>query len=130
MTTKADDRPVILWFRQDLRLADNPALRHAIDTGRPVLPVFILDEAPEVRPPGDASRWWLDNSLRALDASLRARGSRLILRRGDSEAELRRLIDQTGADTLFMNRRFEPEAFARDADIAHALEVDGVHCRG
>ena len=130
MTTKADDRPVILWFRQDLRLADNPALRHAIDTGRPVLPVFILDEAPEVRPPGAASRWWLDKSLRALDASLRARGSRLILRRGDSEAELRRLIDQTGADTLFMNRRFEPEAFARDADIAHALEVDGVHCRG
>src|SRR5690606_14569640 len=69
-------------------------------------------------------------SLRALDAALRTRGGRLVLRRGDSEAELRRLIDQTGADQVFMNRRFEPEAFTRDVDIAHALRHDGVECHG
>src|SRR5690606_22853104 len=57
-------------------------------------------------------------------------GGRLILRRGDSEAELRRLIEQTGADQVFMNRRFEPDAFTRDADIAHALKVEGVDCHG
>ncbi|WP_292066098.1 cryptochrome/photolyase family protein [Brevundimonas sp. UBA7664] len=130
MTTEADDRPVILWFRQDLRLADNPALVHAVETGRPVLPVFILDRNPALRPTGAASLWWLDKSLRALDASLRDRGSRLILRRGDSEAELRRLIDETGADAVFMNRLFEPDAFARDADIAHGLEAEGVTCKG
>ena len=130
MTTKADDRPVILWFRQDLRLADNPALTHAAETGRPVVPVYILDQGSRVRPMGAASLWWLDKSLRALDAALGERGSRLILRRGDSEAELRRLIDETGAGAVFMNRLFEPDAFARDADIAHGLRIEGVECKG
>ena len=128
MTTEAD-RPVILWFRRDLRLRDNPALAQAVQTGRPITPVYILDPALG-RTPGAASRWWLDKSLRALDAALQARGSRLILRRGDSEAELRRLIEETGADAVFMNRLFEPDAFARDADIAHALRAEGVECRG
>ncbi|MBU1386092.1 MAG: DNA photolyase family protein [Alphaproteobacteria bacterium] len=130
MTTKADDRPVILWFRQDLRLADNPALTHAVESGRPVVPVYILDQGARVRPMGAASLWWLDKSLRALDADLRQRGSRLILRRGDSEAELRRLIEETGAGAVFMNRLFEPDAFARDADIAHGLQAEGIDCRG
>ena len=130
MTTEAEAQPVILWFRQDLRLADNPALTHAVGTGRPILPLYILDQGPATRQTGAASLWWLDKSLRALDDSLRSRGSRLILRRGDSEAELRRLIDETGADAVFLNRRFEPDAFARDADIAHALQADGVACKG
>ena len=130
MTTEADDRPVILWFRQDLRLADNPALTPAAETGRPIIPVYILDEGSAVRPPGAASLWWLDKSLRALDAALRSRGSRLILRRGDSEAELHRLIAETGAGAVYMNRLFEPDAFERDADIAHALKADGVECKG
>ncbi|WP_143276848.1 deoxyribodipyrimidine photo-lyase, partial [Brevundimonas diminuta] len=123
-------RPVILWFRRDLRLTDNPALTAAIATGRPILPVYILDESGEGRRLGAASLWWLDKSLRALDAALSGRGGRLILRRGDSEAELRRLIDETGADQVFMNRRFEPDAFARDADIAHALKAEGVDSHG
>lgn len=122
--------PVILWFRRDLRLGDNPALAAALAAKRPILPVYILDESGEGRGPGAASGWWLDKSLRALDAALRRRGGRLILRRGDSEAELRRQIDETGADQVFMNRRFEPEAFARDADIAHDLQEEGVACHG
>lgn len=130
MTTEAEAQPVILWFRQDLRLADNPALAHAMKTGRPILPLYILDQGPATLQTGAASLWWLDKSLRALDAALRARGSRLVLRRGDSEAELRRLIDETGADAVFLNRRFEPDAFARDADIAHGLQADGVACKG
>ncbi len=130
MTTKADDRPVILWFRQDLRLADNPALGHAVKSGRPVVPVYILDQGSRVRPMGAASLWWLDKSLRALAASLKQHGAELILRRGDSESELRRLIEQTGASTVAMNRLFEPDAFARDADIAHGLQADGIECKG
>jgi len=130
MTTEADDRPVILWFRQDLRLADNPALCHAIGTGRSIVPVYILDQDPGADPMGAASLWWLDKSLRELDAALKDRGSRLILRRGDSEAELRRLVDETGAGAVFLNRRFEPGAFARDADIAHGLKAEGVDCKG
>ena len=91
-------RPVVLWFRRDLRLQDNLALHAAVATGRPILPLYILDDAGEGRRLGAASLWWLDKSLRALDASLGRCGGRLILRRGDSEAELRRLIDQTRAE--------------------------------
>jgi len=122
--------PVIVWFRHDLRLGDNPALAHAVETGRPVLPVFILDDGSRTRRTGAASRWWLDKSLRALEGALGECGSRLILRSGDSEAELRRLANETGADRIFMNRLFEPDAFVRDAEIAHALKADGIECRG
>ena len=62
------NKPVILWFRRDLRLHDNPALNHAVETGRPIMPVFILDDHYD-RPIGAASKWWLDKSLRALDAA-------------------------------------------------------------
>ena len=128
--TPARDAPVIVWFRRDLRLADNPALGHALATGRPVVPVYIHDEGGLVRRAGAASLWWLDGSLRALAADLAGRGAPLILRRGDSEAELRRLIAETGAGTVFLNRLFEPGAWTRDADIAHGLKVEGVDCRG
>jgi len=128
--TIEDQTPIILWFRQDLRLADNPALNHAEVSGRPVIPVYILDEGPAVRRIGGASRWWLDKSLRALGAALAERGGTLILRRGDSEAELRRLIEETGATCVLMNRLFEPDAWARDADVAHSLQSEGVEVKG
>ncbi len=124
------EAPVILWFRRDLRLADNPALEAAAATGRPILPIFILDPRAEGRSPGAAALWWLDKSLRVLDRDIRERGGRLILRRGGSEAELRRLIQETGADAVFLNRLFEPEAWARDADIAHGLKTDGAEVKG
>ena len=127
MTT--DGRPVIVWFRNDLRLQDNPALSHAAEAGRPIVPLYILDMNYERRP-GAASLWWLDKSLRALGAAIQARGGRLILRRGDAEAQLRQVIEQTGADAVFMNRHFTPQGFARDADIAHALKAEGVACEG
>ena len=78
--------PAIVWFRDDLRLADNPALRAAVDRGGPVVALYILDEeSPGVRPLGGASRWWLHGSLRELANELRARGGRLTLRRGAAE---------------------------------------------
>lgn len=129
MTTR-DEAPIILWFRQDLRLADNPALNHAHASGRPIVPVYILDEGPAVRPIGGASLWWLDKSLRALSGAIAERGGRLVLRRGDSEAEVRRLIDETGASCVLMNRLFEPDAWSRDADIAHSLQSDDVEVKG
>ncbi|WP_309627362.1 deoxyribodipyrimidine photo-lyase [Brevundimonas sp.] len=129
MTTNGE-APVILWFRRDLRLADNPALSHAQASGRPIVPIYILDEGSAVRPMGGASRWWLDKSLRALSASIAGRGGRLILRRGDSEAVLRHLIEQTGATCVLMNRLFEPDAWASDADVAHALQAEGVEVKG
>ncbi len=115
----------IVWFRQDLRLQDNPALAAAVATGAPVIPVYILDEAGEGDwPLGGASRWWLHHSLAALDASLRERGSRLILAVGESGEVLRDLIAATGAAAVHWNRRYEPAAIARDTALKAGLGVE------
>ena len=89
----------IVWFRSDLRLSDNPALIKALESGRPVVPVFLLDEETDgVRRLGAASRWWLHYSLHALDASLRRLGSRLILRRGPAEKVIGELVAECADD--------------------------------
>ncbi|HWA10794.1 MAG TPA: deoxyribodipyrimidine photo-lyase [Opitutaceae bacterium] len=122
--------PTLLWFRQDLRLEDNPALAAAIERGGPVIPVYILDERGEGRwAPGAASRWWLHFSLAALGESLRKAGSRLILARGDSATVLRRLARRTKASAVYWNRRHEPMAAARDRKIADEFGERGLEVR-
>ncbi|MCA0305429.1 MAG: DNA photolyase family protein [Proteobacteria bacterium] len=117
----------IVWFRHDLRLADNPALAAAVQTGLPIVPVFILDDAtPGVRGPGAASRWWLHHSLAALDADLRKRGSRLVLRRGPAETVLADLVAASGATAVHWNRLYEIAARERDARIKQALAERGI----
>jgi len=115
-------RPAIVWFRQDLRLADNPALIAAVERGGPVVPLYIWSPAEERGwEPGAASRWWLHHSLAALDAELRKRGSRLLIRRGSSVGQLRAVTKQTGAAAVFWNERYEPAAIGRDNEIRAAL---------
>ena len=113
--------PVILWFRRDLRLADNPALDWALASGRTVIPAYIHDEAVEDRPLGAASRWWLDKSLRALATSLEAAGSRLVLRAGSAPEVLKALADETGAGALTFNRLHDPGAAEREQGVRAAL---------
>jgi Deoxyribodipyrimidine photolyase len=79
--------------------------------------------------PGAASSAWLHRSLQALDADLRARGSGLVLATGDSLPVLQRLLEQSGAEAVFWNRRYEPAAQARDADIKRALREQGLDVR-
>lgn len=77
------DRPHLVWFRDDLRLDDNPALVHAAASDAPVLALYVLDEISEgIRPVGSASRWWLHGSLENLGAALERLGVKLLLRRG------------------------------------------------
>ena len=119
--------PAIVWLRQDLRLADNPALHAACGRGRPVVPVFIW--APEEEgacPPGGASRWWLHQSLGKLAGEFRAAGVKLIIRRGASLPELLRVVKTTGAEAVFWNRRYEPAIVARDRKIEEALRASGL----
>jgi deoxyribodipyrimidine photo-lyase len=120
----------LVWFRNDLRLADNPALAAAADAGGPIVPLYLFapDEAGEWRA-GAASRWWLHESLRALDGDLRRLGSRLVIARGAALGELRRVIGDTGAAQVLWNRCYEPAAVARDAAILEALQDDGVAAR-
>lgn len=125
--------PAIVWLRQDLRLTDNPALAEASAGGRPVIPVYILDDTPDARPLGGATRWWLDKSLKALAADLQARGSRLILRRGDPAHQLNEIIATTGATAVYWNRLYDKHAVARDSVIKSDLTADGflaVSCNG
>ncbi|HTO02558.1 MAG TPA: deoxyribodipyrimidine photo-lyase [Opitutus sp.] len=110
--------PTLLWFRQDLRLQDNPALAAALARGAPIVPVFILDETGDGRwPTGAAARWWLHHSLAALDETLRALGSRLLFARGESGKILEELGATTGAGALYWNRRYEPAAIERDSEV-------------
>ena len=100
--------PTIVWLRRDLRLADQAALVAACAAG-PVVPVYVLDdETPAHRAMGGASRWWLHHSLVALDGALRAKGSRLILRRGRSEDVLAALAAEIGAREVHGLHHYEP----------------------
>mgnify|MGYP000990730978 FL=1 len=115
--------PVILWFRRDLRLADQPALAAAVASGAPVIPIYILDdEMPKHRKMGAASRWWLHHSLTALDADLQALGSRLILRAGKSDEVLCALATDTGASAIHCIRHYEP--WWRNAEKVVANRLD------
>ncbi|WP_273147619.1 cryptochrome/photolyase family protein [Oceanicaulis alexandrii] len=123
-------KPVIVWFRQDLRLADNPALQAAAATGAPVLPVYILDdEAPGAWKPGGASRWWLHHSLTSLARDIEQLGGRLIFQKGPAQACLEALIEDVGADAVFWNRQYEPWARKRDEAIKSALKTADVKAR-
>ncbi len=117
----------ILWFRQDLRLDDNPALLAALAHSKTIVPVFIWDPAAEGDwPLGGASRWWLHHSLTHLDQALRAVGSRLIIRQGKTLDTLQECVAATGATAVFWNRRYEPAIIARDKEIKTTLRASGL----
>jgi deoxyribodipyrimidine photo-lyase len=117
----------ILWFRQDLRLADHAALQAALARGGAVLPLYI-DAAGEegLWASGGAGRWWLGQSLQALAGELAARGSRLILRRGAALSVLQALVHESGADAIFWTRRYEPALAARDLALQRELRAAGL----
>lgn len=117
----------IVWFRRDLRLADHRALTAAAAGGGRVVAVYV--HAPEEEapwPPGGASRWWLHQSLAALDASLRERGGQLVIRRGPSLEALLALARASGARAVHWQRGYEPATIARDSAVKAALREAGL----
>lgn len=117
----------LVWFRNDLRLADNPALRAALDAGYTPLPLYI--HAPEEEfpwAPGAASLAWRHQSLAVLDADLRRRGTHLRLFHGPSLAILQAVVAASGAEAVFWNRRYEPAIEQRDTGIKQALRAQGL----
>jgi deoxyribodipyrimidine photo-lyase len=118
--------PSLVWFRNDLRIEDQPALSRAIERGAPIIPVYIWspDEEGEWAP-GSATKCWLHRSLQRLEADLRGRGSRLIFRCGPSLETLQALIRECGASAVFWNNRYEPAATFRDARVKTALRHMG-----
>ena len=119
--------PAIVWFREDLRLSDNPALHAAVSSGRPLVLLYILDEQTKgLRPLGGASKWWLDKSLRALAADIKQAGAQLTLRSGQSADVLDTVIEETGAETIFWNRRYDQPERDLDAAIKEDLTQRGL----
>ena len=114
--------PIIVWFRQDLRLADNRTLTAALATGRPVLPVYILDDATAgVWKRGSASRWWLHHSLTSLTKDLSDVGAPLVLRRGDTAEQLATLASETNATSVYCSRSYEPWAVRLETALKDTL---------
>ncbi|WOI55089.1 deoxyribodipyrimidine photo-lyase [Palleronia sp. LCG004] len=118
-----DDSPIILWFRRDLRLSDHPALDKAVSTGRPIIPVWIHDEVVETH--GAAPKWRLGLAVESFAKRLKDVGSRLILRRGTAENVLQRLVEETGATTIWWTRAYDPPSIRRDEAVKSALTGQG-----
>jgi len=118
----------LVWFRQDLRIQDNPALAAAASAGLPVIALFIFapeEEAPWS--PGGASKWWLHHALASLAHELATLGVPLVIRRGKSLDVLRALADEFAVTSVFWNRRYEPAIIDRDTAIKQTLKQQGVY---
>lgn len=119
--------PAIVWFRHDLRLKDNPALNAAVQTSRPVIAIFIYDrEAMKDSDYGAAGKWWLHHNLAHLQIALKDRGVHLAIRTGNSADIIQKIIEETGATSLFYNRIYEPWSIKRDKDIKALFTQKGI----
>ena len=133
--TATSASPCIVWFRDDLRLSDHPALHAAAKAQKPVICLYVLDEAseapqsPNARPLGAAARWWLAQSLRALQARLASLGSPLVLRKGPAAGIIAALARETKAGAVFWNEIAHAPQQAVAAQVAAALEAIGVASR-
>jgi deoxyribodipyrimidine photo-lyase len=124
--------PCIVWFRDDLRLSDHPALNAAAEirakTGAPVVCLYVFDEVSDVlhspggRPLGGAARWWLAQSLRALQMNLGTIGASLVLRRGPSAKIISELARQISAGAVFWNEIAQAPYQALADEVAASLE--------
>lgn len=115
--------PVIMWFRQDLRMSDHPALSAAALAGA-VIPLFILDdETPGDWAWGGASRWWLHRSLDALGKDVP-----LVLRRGRSDVVLADVLRESGAGAVYFTRDYAPWAAGLEHRVKAICEAAGVDC--
>jgi len=114
----ATHRPTLFWFRRDLRLQDNPALRWAVQQGKPVICFYIhSNNVGDEWHSGGASQWWLHHSLESLAADLKTAGTRLCLFTGDPEKIIDQIVKDTGAGAIAWNRRYEPNSIELDKKL-------------
>lgn len=120
-------KPSIIWFRQDLRLEDQPTLRAALEKGGSIIPLFIWSPEEEKKwRRGASSQWWLYHALKRLQRSLAHKGVSLLIRKGDALQVIAEIVKETGADALFFNRCYEPAIVKRDSLLQSQLHNLGV----
>ena len=124
-------RPALVWWRDDLRLADNPALDAAASSARPIVSIYVLDrESPGIRPMGEASSWWLHHSLAALSKSLKEiGGGGVMVLRGPARDVISKVASALDIGEVFWNRRYAAAEHALDETIATDLQTAGVPVR-
>lgn len=123
---------ILVWFRRDLRVYDNPALLAASLVAEDVVPVYVY--APEEEgqfQPGRCSRWWLKKSLESLDEELKALYSSRLLcyRASDSGAMLETLVREYDADGVFFNHLYDPISMVRDNEVKSMLCGKDIMCQ-
>ena len=125
-----DRPPTIVWFRNDLRTVDHPALNAAVDADAPIVAAYVLDdESPGRWALGGASRWWLHGSLEALARELERLGGMLVLRRGRSADLICELADDIGAGAVYCSRSYEPWSVGIESDLNDRFKQTGTDFR-
>ncbi|GBQ82764.1 cryptochrome/photolyase family protein [Asaia krungthepensis] len=113
----------LVWFRDDLRLADHPALTAASEKGGKILCVYVLDTSDAIRAPGGAYKWFLHGALEALRDSLREHGGDCLILEGDPVTVIPDLVAHTGARAVFCHHRYQKQARAQDEAVAQKLDA-------
>lgn len=116
--------PILLWLRRDFRLTDHAAFYAAAKEGRPIIPIFIRDEIVDSL--GAAPKWRLGEAIDHFDQTLRSIGSQLVLRSGDPQTVLAQVIDETGADSIYWSRAYDPASVKRDKAVKAALTQQNI----
>ena len=121
-------RQAVVWFRDDLRVSDNPALSYAMDNADAVVALYVLDDSGgSGRPLGAASRWWLSRSLQNFSVALEKLGVSLILRKAKPQEVFTDIVDQLNPDLVCWNRRYSSDQIETDRHIADYLKKAGIH---
>ncbi len=121
------DNVVIVWFREDLRLEDNPAFFTACQKAKHIIPVYIFDDQNSGRwPLGAASRWWLERSLTSLAQQLKRHGNELLFFKGDALEVLSKIAARSNAAAVYWNRLYGPAQIERDKKVKSTLRQSGI----
>ena len=119
--------PVLVWFRKDLRLHDNPALQSALLTNRQIVPVFVWDSKEGGQwSPGAASRWWLHQALKSLSQDIEKLGGKLILAKGEAADLIPQIARDHGASKVLYGRTYDPPGLATQEKVEEALDKAGI----
>lgn len=112
MSLKNETCKGIFWFRNDLRIQNNPGLYNACKENQFLICVYIFNDDVY-----EAQKWWLHHSLKSLDESLKKLGLKLVLKKGNPKGILNELIDKHSIKNVYWNRRYDPDSIEIDTHI-------------